>query len=176
MPHRRKLLVLCGLGWAADIMDLQVMAFLLPQLNKEWGEPMSRLSLAPSGTFVGMLLGSLCWGIVSDTLGRKPAFAATSLWAGLFGMLCATSGGVWALVFWRSMMGFGLGGNLAVDFSLFMEFVPTSERGKFTVLLTVTVLSPTSTWRFPLLVTFCIARRSLPRWGASQPRSSRGPS
>ena len=45
--YQRKLLVLCGAGWAADIMDLQVMAFLLPHLNTEWGEPMSRLSLAP---------------------------------------------------------------------------------------------------------------------------------
>jgi hypothetical protein len=45
--YQRKLLVLCGAGWAADIMDLQVMAFLLPHLNAEWGEPMSRLSLAP---------------------------------------------------------------------------------------------------------------------------------
>jgi putative MFS transporter len=84
-----------------------------------------------------MLLGSLVWGVVSDTLGRKQAFTFTSLWAGVFGMLCSTSSGVYTLVLWRFLMGFGLGGNLAVDFSLFMEFVPTSVRGKYTVLLTI---------------------------------------
>ena len=52
-------------------------------------------------------------------------------------MLCSTSSGVYTLVLWRFLMGFGLGGNLAVDFSLFMEFVPTSVRGKYTVLLTI---------------------------------------
>ncbi len=36
--------------------------------------------------------------------------------------------------------GFGLGGNLAVDFSLFMEFVPSNVRGKMTILLTVSTL------------------------------------
>ena len=41
------------------------------------------------------------------------------------------------LVFWRLLQGFGLGGNLAVDFSLFMEFVPTNSRGKSSTLLTV---------------------------------------
>jgi putative MFS transporter len=48
-----------------------------------------------------------------------------------------TSHNVYMLVFWRLLQGFGLGGNLAVDFSLFMEFVPTTSRGKSSTLLTV---------------------------------------
>lgn len=82
----------------------QVMSFLIPALIKDWQETPSRLSLAPSATFVGMLLGSLFWGIVSDRIGRKPAFTATSLWAGTCGMMCGTANGIWMLMFWRLLM------------------------------------------------------------------------
>ena len=70
-------------------------------------------------------------------LGRKPAFMMTTLIAGSFGMLAATSGNVWYLVTCRAVQGFGLGGNLAVDFSLFMEYVPTESRGRMTTFLTI---------------------------------------
>jgi MFS family permease len=33
--------------------------------------------------------------------------------------------------------GFGLGGNLAVDFAIFLENVPTILRGRLTTLLTI---------------------------------------
>lgn len=52
-------------------------------------------------------------------------------------MLAATASNVESLVLWRFLQGFGLGGNLAIDFSLFMEFVPTCSRGKATTLLTI---------------------------------------
>lgn len=61
----------------------------------------------------------------------------TMLVAGCCGMLAATSANIEALVAWRFSQGFGLGGNLAVDFSLFMEFVPTANRGPLTVLMTI---------------------------------------
>ncbi len=131
------LLCLCGAGWAADILDVQAVAYLIPALIKDWGETRANLGLAASFTFVGMLLGSLFWGVMSDRLGRRPAFALTSLCAGVAGMLASTSHNVSILVFWRLIQGFGLGGNLAVDFSLFMEFVPTNARGSASTLLTI---------------------------------------
>lgn len=36
----------------------------------------------------------------------------------------------------RLIVGFGLGGNLAVDFSMFLEYLPMSHRGRATVWLT----------------------------------------
>ena len=131
------LLCLCGAGWAADILDVQAVAYLIPALISDWGETRANLGLAASFTFVGMLLGSLFWGVVSDRFGRRPAFMLTSLCAGVAGMLASTSHNVSVLVLWRLLQGFGLGGNLAVDFSLFMEFVPTKARGSTSTLLTV---------------------------------------
>ena len=131
------LLSLCGAGWAADILDLQVIAYLIPALVKDWQVARAQLGIAASSTFLGMLLGSLFWGVISDRYGRRPAFMFTSLCAGVFGMAASTSMNVSHLVFWRLLQGFGLGGNLAVDFSLYMEFVPTNMRGKSSMVLTV---------------------------------------
>ena len=132
------LLCLCGAGWAADILDLQVVAYLIPALLNDWeGETRARLGLAASFTFAGMLLGSLFWGLISDRYGRRPAFMLTSLCAAICGMASASSRGLGDLLAWRLLQGFGLGGNLAVDFSLFIEFAPTNSRGASSTLLTL---------------------------------------
>ncbi len=72
--HQKLLMVLCGAGWAADIMDIQAVSFLLPTLRKEWNATNERLGLVASFTFFGMLLGSIFWGVISDRIGRRPAF------------------------------------------------------------------------------------------------------
>jgi AAHS family 4-hydroxybenzoate transporter-like MFS transporter len=85
------LLCLCGVGWAADILDVQAVAYLIPALINDWQESRARLGLAASFTFVGMLFGSLFWGVISDRYGRRPAFMLTSLCAGACGMGASVS-------------------------------------------------------------------------------------
>ena len=34
---QRRLLVICGLGWAADAMEVLLIAFILPAIGEEWG-------------------------------------------------------------------------------------------------------------------------------------------
>jgi len=95
------LMALCGLGWAADIMDLQMLSYLIPTLSREWDEPLDRLSMAAEFTFLGMMCGSLFWGMASDRVGRKPAFMLTSLLASCAGLLSATSGSIGTFVTFR---------------------------------------------------------------------------
>eukprot|EP00961_Rhodomonas_salina_P050233 674693-Rhodomonas_salina.2 len=76
--YQQLLMFLCGAGWAADIMDLQAGSFLLPAIKKEWNESNERLGLTASMTFLGMLAGSIFWGILSDRIGRRPVFMVGS--------------------------------------------------------------------------------------------------
>eukprot|EP00960_Hanusia_phi_P035412 751696-Hanusia_phi.AAC.2 len=80
--YQVRLLVLCGAGWAADIMDIQALSFLIPKLKREWGASSAALGLAASFTFIGMLLGSLVWGVLSDRRGRKLSFTVGDAGAG----------------------------------------------------------------------------------------------
>ena len=77
--YQMQLMFLCGLGWATDIMDLQMLSYLIPTLAREWGDSLDRLGTAAELTFLGMMCGSLFWGMASDRIGRKPAFMSPSL-------------------------------------------------------------------------------------------------
>jgi MFS family permease len=85
-------------------------------------------------TFVGLSIGSVGWGFLSDILGRKIAFNATLFIAGVFGFLVAF-GPTWlttASLF--ALMGIGVGGNLPVDGALFLEFLPAADNRLLTLL------------------------------------------
>jgi len=77
--YQMQLMLLCGLGWATDIMDLTMLSYLIPTLAREWGDSLDRLGTAAELTFLGMMFGSLFWGMASDRIGRKPAFMSRLL-------------------------------------------------------------------------------------------------
>jgi MFS transporter, putative metabolite:H+ symporter len=128
-----------------------------------------------------MLVGAWFWGTISDYIGRRMGFQVTVLIFALFGLLSAFAPSwEWLLVL-RFITGFGLGGALPLDFSLYAEFLPTRNRGRNLVILEsfwalgtiiaaglAWLLVPTFGWR-PLLATSALAavlvlwiRRSVP--------------
>jgi MFS transporter, putative metabolite:H+ symporter len=48
-----KLLVLCGLGWAADAMEVLLISFVIPAVGKEWNLHASQLGLLGTAIFLG---------------------------------------------------------------------------------------------------------------------------
>ena len=82
-----------------------------------------------------MLGGAWFWGTVSDRIGRKRGFAITIGIFAFFGFLSAFAPNVWLLCLCRVLAGFGLGGAVPLDFSLFAEYLPTRNRGRWLVIL-----------------------------------------
>src|SRR5687767_992463 len=82
-----------------------------------------------------MLVGALFWGTVSDRIGRRRGFGVTVLIFAVFGLLSALAPSFGWLLALRALTGFGLGGALPLDFSLFAEFLPRRNRGRYLVLL-----------------------------------------
>jgi len=84
--------------------------------------------------YVGMGIGSVSWGFMSDTFGRRFTFNSTLLITGVFGILISL-GPTWAITaLLFALMGFGVGGNLPVDGALFLEFLPTADTRLLTLL------------------------------------------
>jgi MFS family permease len=84
--------------------------------------------------FFGMGCGSVVWGVLSDTLGRRLAFNSTLFITGFFGILIAF-GPTWSITaFLFAAMGFGVGGALPVDGMIFLEFLPTADMRLLTLL------------------------------------------
>ncbi len=130
-----KLMILCGISWAADAMEVLIISFVLPAAGKEWGMTPAQMGILGTAIFLGMLLGAFVWGRLSDIWGRKIGFVATVAISGVFGLLSAFSPSFTWLVVLRALTGFGVGGTLPVDYSIFAEFLPPHKRGRYLVLL-----------------------------------------
>jgi putative MFS transporter len=133
---QRKMLVICGLAWAFNAMEIMIIAFILPALKFGWQLEPHQEGLISGSIFIGMLLGAWFWGMASDYIGRKKAFIATVIIYSLFtfvGFFIPEDYITLALA--RCAAGFGVGGMLPVVSALLSEFVPTKKRGRYMVLL-----------------------------------------
>ncbi|AEJ20789.1 MFS transporter [Gracilinema caldarium] len=155
---QRRLLWVCGLGWAADAMEVMLVSFALPAMAAEWSLSAAQKGLLATALFVGMLAGALIWGRLSDLIGRKLGFMATIGIDSLFGLLSAFSPNFAVFLVLRMLTGFGVGGTLPVDYAVFAEFLPAKDRGKRLVLLE-------SFWAFGTLAAAGLAWLVVPRLG-----------
>ena len=182
-PLHRKFLVVSGLGWAMDAMDVGLISFIMPALARQWQLSSTTLSWVGAVGFVGMALGASVGGSLADRFGRRAVFAGTLLVYGLATALAAASPSVELLLVLRFFIGLGLGAELPVAATLISEFSPARIRGRLVVLLeafwavgwilaalvgTFVVSRSEAGWRWALLVGALpalysvVVRRSLP--------------
>eukprot|EP00743_Colponemidia_sp_Colp-15_P007285 GILK01007867.1.p1 GENE.GILK01007867.1~~GILK01007867.1.p1 ORF type:complete len:498 (+),score=68.22 GILK01007867.1:46-1494(+) len=130
-----KLLAVCGLGWMADAMEQVVLAYLFPLLKEQWHLTKWEMGLLGSAVGLGMMIGAIFWGYISDTRGRKLGFVASVVITAIFGVLGAVANNFALFVVFRVILAFGIGGNLPIDFALLAEYMPTAQRGFYLVLM-----------------------------------------
>jgi MFS transporter, putative metabolite:H+ symporter len=166
---QKRLLAVCGVTWAADAAEVFLISFALLGFKEEFQLSTGQAGLVVSATFLGMLLGAWFWGTVSDKIGRRTGFQVTIAIFAVFGLASAFAPSALWLAVLRAMTGFGLGGALPLDFSLFAEYLPRKNRGRWLVLLEsfwgvgtlaaaglAWILVPTLGWRY-LLATSAVA-------------------
>ena len=84
--------------------------------------------------YVGMLTGALFWGFGADMVGRRWAFNI-SLFVCSVATLVAGGAPNWpSLGFFVAMIGFGGGGNLILDTTVFLEYLPGDKQWVLTLL------------------------------------------
>lgn len=149
-----KLLFLCGVGYFAEITELVVVSFVAPSIQKQMNLTNFQYGALGSSSFVGMAVGALFWGYVSDHFGRQISFTLT-VWLTFFGgALSAISPNYAILLLLRFTAAFGIGGMLPVDYTVFLEFLPKEERGSNIVMVDAIgvvpalTLSATIAWYF----------------------------
>ncbi|KAG0239671.1 hypothetical protein BGW41_007554 [Actinomortierella wolfii] len=129
-----QLLVLCGLGWFADNMWLQGVALILPRVQDTFLVGNQYIGLMSSSIFVGMMLGAMFWGMLSDVRGRRQAFNLTLAVTSIFGFASSLSLSFPMLCVMLLLLGFGVGGSIVVDGALFLEFTPRKHQYLLTLL------------------------------------------
>ncbi len=155
-----KLLIICGLSFMADSMEVALLSFLSTCAGDEFHLSDGARASLVGVVFAGELLGSLFWGPFADKYGRKIAFLLASVMISLFGFLSAISPNFICLLIFRTLVGFGVGGG-AVPFDLLAEFLPGSHRGSY-------LMSIEYAWTFGSLFVVGVAWASLTSAGWRQ--------
>ncbi len=155
---KRKLLGIAGLGWLFDAMDVGMLSFVIVALQKDWGLSTQEMGWIGSVNSIGMAVGALLFGILSDKIGRKSVFIITLLLFSIGSGLTALTTTFAMFLVLRFLIGMGLGGELPVASTLVSESVEAHERGKIVVLLE-------SFWAGGWLIAALISYFVIPKYG-----------
>ena len=122
------MLVLCALIILLDGYDLQAMGLAVPSLAQQWHLPPAAFTLAQTASLIGLGLGSALLAPFGDRLGRRPLLIGGLLMIAASAGGAATSGAMWQLVLWRTLIGAALGVCQANATALASEYAPPSRR------------------------------------------------
>ena len=133
--------MLIGVGMFFDGFDVYVAATVLGATLKSGFSTLAQNAQFVSVTFLGMMLGSFLTGFLGDRYGRRFTYQANLIIFGVASLVAAFAPTMTVLVVLRGIMGLGLGAELVAGYAAMTEFVPPLERGKWTGLLSVFVVS-----------------------------------
>src|SRR5688500_62393 len=153
-----RLLLVSGIGWLFDAMDILIVGSVVAAVSREWGLDATQAQWINTANLAGLFFGALASGFLADRLGRKVIFAATLLMYSIFNGLSAAATGIGMLMALRFLAGLGLGGELPVAATMVAEFMPAKRRGFMVVLLE-------SFWAYGSVAAALIAFLVIPNWG-----------
>ncbi|TFK62074.1 MFS general substrate transporter [Pluteus cervinus] len=130
--YHMKLFVLNGFGYAVDSLILLIQSIIATQAAFEFNPTFTRgLTIA---VYVGMLIGALFWGLAADIIGRRFAFNCSLIVCSVFGILAGAAPNWTVLGLFICLSGFGGGGNLVLDTTVFLEYLPSQSQWLLTLM------------------------------------------
>jgi AAHS family benzoate transporter-like MFS transporter len=124
------LIMLGGLALIFDGYDFQIVAYIMPQVIKEWTLSPVLAGQIAAYSFAGLMLGATGLGMLADRIGRKrglmlcliifTAFNGAAAFAHNFKIFCLL----------RFLSGVGMGGCQPIALTLITEFLPSKIRVK----------------------------------------------
>ncbi|KAK0252824.1 hypothetical protein LTS09_011981 [Friedmanniomyces endolithicus] len=119
---------LCGFGYFLDLLWAQAFGLVLSPLEQELGfsgKSSGNISVAFSS---GLTAGAFVWGMLVDIVGRRWAFNLTCLISAAFGLGLGACNSYPAFLVVTAFVGFGIGGNIPIDTTICLEFIPQNRR------------------------------------------------
>ena len=174
----RRALVAASLGWMLDSFDVMLYALVLSSLIRDLGMTKQQAGLLGSITLVAAAFGGLFFGYIADRFGRTKALMGSILVYAIFTGACGFAHSILMLAVFRTLLGFGVGGEWASGAALVSETWPAQHLGKALGLvqsswaigyalaaLTTAIVLPWKGWRavffvgiLPALLTLALRR------------------
>ena len=130
-PFHRRTAALLAYVFFFELGDLNSFAYAAPALRQQWQLSIQTIATITSASFVGMFVGAMTAGTLSDHIGRKRALILTTVWYSSMSLLNACAWSVPSLFAARLLTGVGLSGMTVVAMTYIGEMFPSRVRGAF---------------------------------------------
>jgi len=184
--------IVVGTATFFDAFDALAIAVTLPALIGLWKLEPSQIGFLISAGYVGQIVGAVFFGWFAERYGRIKALIGCVAIMSLFSLACAFAWSYESLLWFRTIQGIGLGGEVPIAAAYIAEIAKANTRGRFVLLyesifpvglLTTSLLAvwavPTLGWQSmyivgaaPALLIFIllVLVPESPRWLVSQGR------
>jgi MFS family permease len=123
--------ILVGLTLLFDGFDYMIVPFTMPQIGKEWALTKVQTGSLASWSLLGLGIGAIFAGMISDRIGRKKTLGLSCLAYALFTMPIYFVPNYAVFSILRVLAGVGLGACIPVAITMSSEFAPSKNRGFF---------------------------------------------
>ena len=155
-------LIIAGLFF--DLFDVAVLGSLAPDLIRtEFATP-AQVGVVASATFMGLLIGSVIQGELTDRFGRKVIYQANLLLYGIATIAAAAAPDYTTLAILRFIAGLGLGAEIPLAYAYAAEFAPRRTRGRVMAFVKGFVNLVGGNLPFPAAILFALAFREVIGW------------
>jgi Arabinose efflux permease len=140
-----------GMGFFTDAYDLLIISYILATFidaYNYYGKSMPGFTnylvghsgaywtgLLASSAIITAILGQLIFGYLGDKLGRKSVYGIEATLLTIGALLSAFSWNLPSLIFFRSIMGLGIGGDYPISATIMSEYANAKDRGKLVALV-----------------------------------------
>jgi MFS family permease len=145
-------------GFMLDAMDVLLYVFAIQTLRSEFSLSNAQAGLVSSITLLASAAGGIGAGVLADRFGRRKILIYTILLYSFASAGTAFSSGLPALLFWRALVGLGLGGEWSAGATLVAESWPAEHRAKAIGLMQ-------SGWALGYMLAAIVTAVVLPRFG-----------
>ena len=117
-------------GWMLDAMDFVIYLMAIPKLQAEFGFGAATAGLLATATLLSSAVGGIFFGALADSIGRRRSLNLSIFIFSVCSLGSATSHNFVQLMAWRTVLGFGMGGEWSAGAALVSETWPSAHRGK----------------------------------------------
>jgi MFS family permease len=117
------------IGCLFDSFEQNAVGIVGPMLRAQWGLSASDIGLLNTVTFTCAAIGRIISGFIADRYGRRVMLSIDLLLFTLGAGVCAMAPNFAVMALGRAIVGFGLGGEIAIAVTMLAEFCSTRFRG-----------------------------------------------